>query len=337
MERKFSADEALRVVTEGTSEPEDFFSSDTSDYSDEDFVPDSLAEGGQTEEDMQEDLGDDNVQDDVEEDVSGQNLWRSKNKKIIWSPTREVAGHFVPPTLTKPGPTSYAIARISSPVDAFTLFFTDDIIDHIVAMTNLQGPRTAMRWSTITAQQLRAYFGLLILAGVYKSKDESLQNLWDKELGRPIFAATMSIFQFGLINRALRFDDKLHRPQRHHMSKLAPIQDVWIKWNSRLQMMFYPGRDICVDKQLLSFRGSCPFKQYIPSNSANYGLRVWTACDVATSYALNLEVCTGRPSGDRREPNVGMGVVLRLCSNLNGHTVTMDKCFTSFPLAAELE
>jgi len=38
-----------------------------------------------------------------------------------------------------------------------------------------------------------AYIDLLLLAGVYKSHGESTKSLWDKQTGRNIFHATMSI------------------------------------------------------------------------------------------------------------------------------------------------
>nr|XP_061796549.1 piggyBac transposable element-derived protein 4-like [Nerophis lumbriciformis] len=297
-------------------------------------------EGGNWEEDVDDDESQNEEQEEEEEHAQGdddERLWRSINKKIIWSPTHEMSRDFVPPTLPSPGPTKYAISRISSPITAFDLFFPDNIMDHILKMTNLQGCRAITGWTKLTAQELRAYLGLLILAGMYRSRNESTLSLWDKDLGRPIFVQTMSHGRFGQINRALRFDDKLLRPRRHHSDKLSPISDIWIKWNDILPKLYSPGRDICVDEQMVSFRGRCSFKQYMPSKPVKYGIKVWALCDVETSYALKLEVYTGKPPGDTRTSNVGMGVVLRLCDSFEGHTVTTDNFFTSFPLAEELK
>ncbi|XP_077368563.1 uncharacterized protein LOC144013470 [Festucalex cinctus] len=119
-------------------------------------------------------------------------------------------------------------------------------------------------------------------------------------------------------------------------NKLSPISDLWAKWTEILPKLFNPGRDICVDEQLVSFRGRCSFKQYIPSKPAKYGIKVWAVCDVETSYALSLEVYTGKPPGGPRTLNVGMNVVLRLCNPYVGHTVTCDNFFTSIPLAEQL-
>ncbi|XP_054639996.1 piggyBac transposable element-derived protein 4-like [Dunckerocampus dactyliophorus] len=255
----------------------------------------------------------------------------------MWHPTNEVAGHYVPARIPTPGPTLYAVARISSPETAFALFVDEEIVAKIVKMTNLQGLRTINNWSPLRPQELRAYIGLLILAGMYRSRHEATSSLWDIKTGRPMFPDAMAHRRFMEINRMLRFDDELRRPQRHHANKLSPISDLWSSWNFRLQKMFNAGRDVCVDEQLIAFRGRCSFKQYMPSKPAKYGIKIWALCDARTSYALMLEVYTGKPPGGTREHNVGMRVVLGLADALEGHTITVDNFFTSIPLAAELK
>lgn len=51
-------------------------------------------------------------------------------------------------------------------------------------------------------------FGLLLLAGVFRSNNESTESLWDSKKGRPIFAATMSLKTFKKISRVIRFDSR---------------------------------------------------------------------------------------------------------------------------------
>ncbi|KAK1902819.1 PiggyBac transposable element-derived protein 4 [Dissostichus eleginoides] len=126
-------------------------------------------------------------------------------------------------------------------------------------MTNLQGGRSVANWSDVDATDIRAYIGLLILAGVYKLKGKSTRSLWDDHSGRAIFRATMTHTKFRLMNTTLRFDDKLMRPSRHREDKLAPIRSLWEKWTHHLTMLFNPGEDVCVDEQLVPFRGRCKF------------------------------------------------------------------------------
>ncbi|XP_061734550.1 piggyBac transposable element-derived protein 4-like isoform X2 [Nerophis ophidion] len=305
------------------------FSSESQESSD-DFGPD-IKDPCSSEEEEEE-------KEEKNGNIDSQDVWRSRNREILWSPSHEVALPFLPPPIWNSGPTNYAVSRIRSPETAFGLFFPEDIMQHLLQMTNLQGQRSVTAWQDINMVELRAYLGLLILSGIFKSRHESTKSMWDGETGRSVFAATMSKKRFVSINRAVSFDDELSRPTRHIRDNLAPIRDVWTKWNTLLPRMFNPSRDVCVDEQFIPFRGHCSFKLLIPPKPAKYGLKIWTLCDVETSYAWNMQVHTGTPaSAAAGEVDQGMRVVLELSDGLEGHTITTNNFFTSFPLAAELQ
>ncbi len=107
-------------------------------------------------------------------------------------------------------------------------------------------------------------------------------------------------------------------------------------WVARLPLMFSPGADVCVDEQLVAFKGRCGFKQYMPSEPANYGIKIWVTCDMTTSYAWRMQIYIGKSPGCSQEVNQGMRVTLQLTEGLQENTVTCDNFFTSFPLAEEL-
>ena len=100
---------------------------------------------------------------------------------------------------------------------------------------------------------------------------------------------------------------RLSRPDCSMRDKLAPIKDMWSRWSTHLLELFNPGRDICIDEQLVPFRGRCSFRQYMPSKPVKYGLKIWALCDV---YAWRLQVYTGKSASAPREHNQGMPVVL---------------------------
>ncbi|XP_053963899.1 uncharacterized protein LOC128866884 [Anastrepha ludens] len=119
------------------------------------------------------------------------------------------------------GPTAFAISAVESPLSAFVLILSP-IEEHILRMTNLFGARTYRNnWEHLTIQQLRAYFGLLLLAGVYRSYGECVTQVWNVDKGRAIFRKTMSLDMFKKIQRCIRFDD---REERNRRDKLSPIR-----------------------------------------------------------------------------------------------------------------
>jgi len=221
----------------------------------------------------------------------------------------------------KPGVT--AEARIKTETEAFNLLMTPEIIDVIVRETNRyannchelwnsQHPERQKQWCPVSDAEIRTFIGLLILTGVSRAKLEPLHDLWSTERGRPIFAAVMSLNRFKIILQYIRFDNKNTREIRRAEDKLAAIRDVWQMFVAQLSKMVIPGSDITVDEQLVPFRGRCPFRQYIPSKPAKYGIKIWWSCDAETSYPLKGDIYLGRQAGDVRAMNLGSSVVTNL-------------------------
>ncbi|XP_028825897.1 piggyBac transposable element-derived protein 4-like [Denticeps clupeoides] len=183
--------------------------------------------------------------------------------------------------------------RVGDIPDAFDLFLNEEMTQVITRYTNLHGRRTVQGWKDLDATTIRAYFGLLLLAGVYRSRGEATRSLWGGETGRHIFRVTMPRKTFEIISRSLYFDDRLSRPRRRD-DKLAAIRDMWDQWTDRLPQIFNPGADICVDEQLVAYRGRCNFRQYMPKKPGRYGVKIWATCDVVTSYVWRVSVYTGR-------------------------------------------
>ncbi|XDV25949.1 hypothetical protein PO909_029773 [Leuciscus waleckii] len=284
---------------------------------------------------------DDSEDDSEEEGHQGEPSFQSKNGEIIWSssPPLQTAGRArAEEIITKtPGPTRYAIARSEDVKSTFELYFPHSIQTILVTMTNMEGNRVyGDQWKKIDWTELEAFMGLLILAGVLKSNGESARSLWDGEMGRAIFRATMPLKDFIKLSGVIRFDDKATRNERKATDKLAPIRELWDKWLERLPLMYNPGMYVTVDECLIGFRGRCQFRQYMPSKPAKYGLKIWAACDAKSSYSHNMQVYTGKPAGGQREQHLGKRVVLDMVKDLKGHIVTCDNFFTSYALGSEL-
>ncbi|KAJ8010079.1 hypothetical protein DPEC_G00071270 [Dallia pectoralis] len=127
-------------------------------------------------------------------------IFLSKNGKIAWSsvPCRVRQGS--PPRgrhEAVAGPTAQAAAGACDIASAFSLFITPRVEAIVLEATNREGSRRhGDAWRGMDAVDLRAYAGLLILAGVYRSRGEAAASLWDAESGRPIFRATMPLKVF---------------------------------------------------------------------------------------------------------------------------------------------
>ncbi|KAJ8415108.1 hypothetical protein AAFF_G00008060 [Aldrovandia affinis] len=169
-----------------------------------------------------------------------------------------------------PGPSRFAVTRVHDIKSAFELFIPQSVERIILDNTNLEGRRVyGANWKELDGTHLHAYMGVLILAGVYRSRDEPTASLWNAETGRAIFRATMSLQTFHIFSRAIRFDNRETRPGRRERDKLAAIRDVWDRWVERLPLIYNPGPQVTVDERLVPFKGRCPFRQYMPNKPEN--------------------------------------------------------------------
>lgn len=184
MKRHFCVEEALEMAMQplSASELQDSSEEDTSFDGESDTECSLESSTSVSASDPSSESGE-----DTEDPAHPNSEWTAKNGQV-WSPSHaETLRYIQAPTGMMPGPTRYAISRIHDVASSFDLFFTPDMIQLIVQMTNLHGRRSVSGWSDVDAQEIRAYMGLLILAGVYRSKGESTRSLWDDQTGRPVF------------------------------------------------------------------------------------------------------------------------------------------------------
>ena len=112
------------------------------------------------------------------------------------------------------------------------------------------------------------------------------------------------------------------------------IRDIWEMLYQQLSTQYTPGTYMTVNEQLVPFRGNCPFRQYMKSNPAKYGIKKWWAVDSETWYPLNGKVYLGKLPNETREVNHGQRVVKDVIRKwLNkGRNITADNFFNIIPL-----
>ena len=235
----------------------------------------------------------------------------------------------------QPGPTRAALQSCgNSPDDALRIFLTDEIVNTIVECTNVEGRNQVQNWTATDMNEMRCFFGLLLLIGVYKGKNSSIAELWSKHDGRPIFNSAMPRDRFYLLLRCIRFDV---RENRNVNDKFAPMRHIFERVVTKFRGSYQAGANVTVDEQLVTFRGRCGFKIYMPSKPGKYGIKIWALVDSETRYCLNLQPYLGR-IGENREIGQGQRVVLELTDYISGsgRHITGDNFFTSLELSRAL-
>ena len=113
--------------------------------------------------------------------------------------------------------------------------------------------------------------------------------------------------------------------------------EVWKTFNNCCRELYGLGPHTTIDETLQKFRGSCRFRQYMPSKPGRYGIKYLILADDENHYCYNAITYLGK-EGDAPAVNLGAQVVKNLIEPIKGanHNVTCDRYFTSVDLFEEL-
>lgn len=240
-----------------------------------------------------------------------------------------------------------AARGLNNCLESWSFYFPEDLIDEIVRCTNQhleimsraysRGVRDIPQTDNL---EMKAFFGVLYMAGVKKGNHINLDELWKDDGTAPdFFSAVMPKRRFQTLVQAIRFDDKTTRNVRKNEDNLAPIRNIFDRFVQSCSDAYTISECGTIDEMLEAFRGRCKFRVYIPNKPAKYGIKIYALCDSRTFYTAKLEVYTGKqPNGPYCLPNDATSVVMRLIEPIDGtgRNVTMDNYFTSVPLANDL-
>lgn len=247
-----------------------------------------------------------------------------------------------------PGVTQRAKSATSE-VDCWNLFFSNDMLQTILAYTNSRIARRIASCQDLSKHtymkecsmiEFKAFIGLLYIAGLIRSGRQNLSDLWASDgTGVEIFRLVMSEQRFHFIQSCLCFDDDATRDQRKFLDNLAPIRDLFEIFVENCKTAYIPSDCLTIDEMLIAFRGRCRFRQYIPSKPAKYGIKIIALVDAENYYILNLEIYAGKqPTGPFAASNKPYDVVNRIVQPISksNRNLTFDNWFTSYELVQNL-
>ncbi|KAF2890383.1 hypothetical protein ILUMI_15790 [Ignelater luminosus] len=170
-----------------------------------------------------------------------------------------------------------------------------------------------------------------------------MRSLWaTKGRGRPISRATMSLARFSFLLACLRFDDLDTRIERSKTNKLAAISEIFQKFVENCNACCCSGTYVTVDEMLITFRGRCSFKMYMPNKPAKHGIKVQILANAKTHCMCMAEIYAGAEVGNKNKENFKLAnptrVVLRLAAPIIGtnRNITADNWYSSVKLVEEL-
>lgn len=232
----------------------------------------------------------------------------------------------------------------ASPLDFYSLFVDNEILDILVAETNLYAtqeltlsediaPYSRMHgWSPTDRNEMKCFLGLLGYMGLVKMP--TIRNYWcKKQIYENSFASgVMTRNRFELLLKMWHFSDNQACPEGNRIFKIEPLIDLFIE---KCQEVYTPGSVVCIDETLIPFRGRLLMKQYIPNKTHKYGLKMFKLC-CNNGFTWNMKLYSGKEKD--ATASVPTKVVMKLSEKLlnAGRTIVTDNYYTSLELANKL-
>lgn len=238
-----------------------------------------------------------------------------------------------------------SVTNISDPLEYFELFFTDEIVNHIVTETNIFADENLNKfkskehsrshhWRETNANELRVFFATLILQGIITKP--TVRMYWSKRklIETPSFSNLMSSRRFDLIMQFIHFDRNENTDSSHPQPKLKKIWTVLNYLQKKFSEVYTPEQDICIDESLLLYKGRLSWIQYLPLKRARFGIKTFMLCESHSGYVWSIIIYVGKGtdiSEENKECSFSTQVVLALSKPLlnKGYCLTMDNYYNS--------
>ena len=233
------------------------------------------------------------------------------------------------------------------PLELFSSFFTDELLEAIAHETNRYAarylathqPDNTPEWHT-NVEELKAYLGFMVLMGI--NELPGIRDYWSRDpcLHSSPIASRISRNRFEEISRYLHFVDNATLPARgeagyHRLQKVLPIISAI---NKACLDNYHPSCQNSIDEAMIPFKGRSRLKQYMPLKPVKRSFKVWVRADAWNGYFCELEVYTGKAEDGTTECNLGERVVLKPTEKIArlNHQVFIDRYFTSVRLFSTL-
>ena len=101
---------------------------------------------------------------------------------------------------------------------------------------------------------------------------------------------------------------------------MVAFREIWDNFIGLCKSLYLVGSAVCIDEQLLPFRGRCGFRQHMSKKPSKYGIKIWMMCDCAAKYMTNVQVYL-----DKENNEVARGLASYVVCKLVGPIYDQDR------------
>ncbi|XP_049833690.1 piggyBac transposable element-derived protein 1-like [Schistocerca gregaria] len=224
-------------------------------------------------------------------------------------------------------------------VEYFKHFFDIQLLKHITEQTNLYCvQKNLAKPFQLTVSELYQYIGTAFYMALVSVP--CTQLCWSPSFSVPCLSGVMSRERWEDIKSNLHFNDTTKVPDvganKDTLFKLRPLINSLLKKFNNLPI----DRMLCVDEQMVPFKGMSSFIQYMPNKPHKCGYKLYIVC-VWKGIVYISEVYCGKhyPLPECKDLGANANVILYLCKVIprqQNHLLYFDNWFTTIPLLLKL-
>lgn len=244
-----------------------------------------------------------------------------------------------------------------SPLNSFQLFFSDELLQEIVAETNRYAaekinkqrplPKRSIwhTWIDTDLVEMKAFLGVILNMAL--NPKPSIQDFFSAEwvFHQPFFVNVFSRERFSQLFWCLHVSPP--DPVARNRTRGDKVKNIVTYLQARSMEHFTPLYECSIDESTVAFKGRVMFKCYNAMKPTKWGLRVFVLSDSRTGYVYNFEPYYGATTTNnlvRPDLPFTSRIVIHLAEKLSsgknagsGFHIFTDRYYTSVLLGAELK
>lgn len=225
-----------------------------------------------------------------------------------------------------------------SPLHYFERYIDELQFQKIAEFTNIYALQKNNVFKPTDSDEIKSLFGLHIAIGCLKFPQVRL--FWNSSLRINLFHETMTRDRFFQLRTNLHCVNNLEQPPtcNDRLYKVRPLYEAIRKRCTELELE----ENLCIDEQIIPFRGNLSIKQYVKGKPTPWGVKVFVLCGksgIAYDFIIYQGASTGLNANHLATFGLGASTILHLCERIKkeGHKLYYDNYFSSYQLLQVLK
>jgi len=218
---------------------------------------------------------------------------------------------------------------LSSPLQLFSNYFSDELLETAVFNTNLYAIRNNVpNFPPTTVAELKTFIGINILMGNLGLP--RVRMYWEPKFAVPLISENMTSNRFFKLRNNLHFIIDKDPNTNDRFWKVRPLYEAIRKYCASLQLE----STFSVDEQMVPFKGQLNVKQYIKNKPTKWGVKLFCLCGIS-GMIYDFIIYQGSTTEIRPEYSQfgqSASLVMQLSERINVPNCTLffDNYFSTF-------